>query len=291
MTTQSQFQNGGFVKYPDRVTKLKYFRSDDRYTKSITIKAGNVLKQGSFLESIQGGADAGKLQAHRGLSEAAFVTFAALTSGQTLILGGLTFTAGSAGATAVQLAGIWAGLADGIGYAAASTAILAAGYATTVGTFTAGTLTGWNTYIVNITDTTSVDFRGSTYLTNVTDLAATGTGTAPIINKVDGVISFAKIAGVLAYDVNAASADTVVQVYTEVSLYASWLTWAVNPAYDVVTDSLGNTIACSAYNTGVYGADDATTKRLQQQFVEQSEFEPLGFLPVGEMLGGTDYNV
>lgn len=291
MTQLYPFVNGGWIKYPDRVTTKTFFRATDRYTKNVTVKAGQVLKAHSFLESIQGTADAGKVIAHKGISEAAEVTFKALTSGQTLILAGLTFTAGSAGATAAQLAIAWAGIADGVGYAAATTAAAANGIDSTIGTFTAGSLTGWNTYDYNTVDATAVDFRATSYLTNVTDLAATGTGSAPTINKVDGNTSFNKIAGVTLYDVDASSADQVIPVYVEASFWAEALVWAVNPAIDTITDAFGNTVACTAYNTGVYGPDAAVTKRLQQQFVEQSEFEPIGFLPVGDVLGGTDYNV
>lgn len=284
MTQVYPFVNGGWIKYPDRVSTRTFFRATDRFTKQVTVKAGQVLKKHSFVESIQGGADAGKVIAHKGLSESASVTFKALTSGQTLILGGLTFTAGSAGATPAQLATAWAGIADGTGYAALSAV-------TDGGTFTAGTLSGWNTFDFDKVDATSVDFRGSTYLSNVADLAATGTGTAPTISKVDGSASFAKVSGVTLYDVDASAGDVVVPVYTEASFYADALVWAVNPAIDYIVDSFGNQVACTAYNTGVYGPDVATTVRLQKQFVEQSEFEPLGFISVGETLGGTDYNV
>ena len=291
MTQVYPFLNGGWVKYPDRVTTRTYFRATDRYTKKVTVKAGQVLKKHTFLESIQGTADAGKVIAHKGLGEAADVTFKALTSGQTLILAGLTFTAGSAGATAAQLAIAWAGLVDGIGYAAATTAAAANGIDSTIGTFTAGSLTGWNTYDYNTVDATSVDFRATAYLTNVTDLAATGTGTAPTINKVDGNVSFNKIAGVTLYDVDASAGDVITAVFVEASFWADALVWAVNPAVDYILDSFGNQVAVTAYNTGVYGPDVATTIRLQKQFVEQSEFEPLGFIGAGDVLGGTDYNV
>lgn len=43
--------NGGFQSYPDRVTKKTFFRVDDRQTKTVTIKAGQVLKALSFVES------------------------------------------------------------------------------------------------------------------------------------------------------------------------------------------------------------------------------------------------
>jgi len=166
--------NGGLIKYPDRVTTRTFFRASDRHTKNVTVKAGQVLKAHSFVESIQGGADAGKVIAHQG---------------------------------------------------------------------TAG----------------------------------------------DGV--FNKIAGVTLYDVDASAADQVVPVYVEASFWADALVWAVDPEVDSILNSFGNTVAVTAYNTGVISPNAATTKRLQQQFVEQSGFEPLGFPSAGDVLGGTDYNV
>ena len=270
--------NGGFKSYSDRVTTKTFFRAEDRATKSSVIKSGQVLKKHSFLQS-----DAtGKLIAHTGLAEGAIVKFATITTGQTLILGGLTFTAGTGSVTAVQLSAIWSGIAASTGFAAAAVAILAAGYdATVVGTFTAGTLTGWNTSAYG-TDSTS--FTSTAGLTNPTDLAATGTATAPSIAKVDGVTSFPAIAGVLLYDVDATSADVSAEVYTEASFWASALVWLANPNTDVITKADGSTVAVSAYNTGTIGATAAATKLLQQKFVEGSEFSDLGFLNVGEYL-------
>jgi len=55
--------NGGFVNYPDRVTKKTFFRADDRQTKTVTIKSGQVLKALSFVETDS----AGKAIAHSGV--------------------------------------------------------------------------------------------------------------------------------------------------------------------------------------------------------------------------------
>lgn len=285
-----EYQNGGFVRYPDRVTSRTFFRATERYTEKVTVKAGNVLKAFSFVESIRGGADAGKVKPHTGLSEAAIAKFAAITSGQTVILGGLTFTAGSAGASATQLALAWSNIADGTTAANANIALLAAGIATTVGTFTAGTFSGWNTYPHISLD--SAIFRSTSFMTNVTDLAATGTGTAPTISTVQGTgaVLLQPIAGVTLFDVDASAGDVETVIFTEASFYAEALCWAANPNTDFIYDSLGNPIACSAYNTGVFGPDLATTRRLQKQFVEQSEFLPLGFLSETPATGGTSYN-
>ncbi|MCM0028143.1 MAG: flagellar hook-basal body complex protein [Polynucleobacter sp.] len=110
-----------------------------------------------------------------GESESASVTFSALTSGQTIIMNGLTFTAGSSGATAAQVATAFASITDGQGYAAINTANALTGDSTG-GLFTAGTATGWSSG----TRSTSTVVFTSTSATNVTDLAQTGTGTATI---------------------------------------------------------------------------------------------------------------
>jgi hypothetical protein len=274
--------NGGFYDYNDRVTQDIFFRkSAKRATKTATIKSGQVLKARSFLQS-----DAeGKLVAHTGFSETALVTFATITTGQTLILGGLTFTAGSGSVTAAQLVEIWRDFADGTGYADAATELLARGInATTVGTFTAGTLTGWNTQ--NHDAVNKVLFTSTTALTNVTDLADTGTATNPTITTVGGSTSFPKIAGVNLYDIDASSADVQAEVFTEASFWASALVWYVDTTADTITIHDGTTVACTAYNTGTVGYDKASTELLQAKFVEGSEFDNLGFLTLGEVANG-----
>ena len=283
--------NGGALAYAGRTTPPKWFRSEDRQTKQVTVTSGQVLKAGTFLQY----SATGKVVAHTGLSEAAVADFAALTSTQTMIIGGLTFTAGSAGATALQMAAVWSGLADGVGFAAAAASILAAGIAVTVGTFTAGTLTGWNTGkqastttgavngIPTVTLTNQVPFTSTSAFTNATDLAATGTGTAPTLSIVQGATSFPVIAGVLLNDVNATGADVDATVFTEASFWASALVWYNDVTVDTVTNWDGTTTACTAYNTGTIGNTDAVTQRLQSYFVAGSEFEPLGFLNAGEV--------
>jgi hypothetical protein len=283
--------NGGATAYAGRTTPNKFFRSEDRQTKTVTVTSGQVLKAGTFLQY----SGTGKVVAHTGLSEAAVADFVALTTGQTVILGGLTFTAGSAGATALQLAAAWSGIADGTGYVAAAAAILAAGIPVTVGTFSAGTLTGWNTGkqasattgavngIPTVTLTNQVPFTSTSALTNATDLAATGTGTAPALSIVQGVTSFPIIAGVLLNDVNATGADVDATAYVEASFWASALVWYNDVNVDTVTNWDGSTTACTAYNTGTIGNTDAVTQRLQSYFVAGTEFEPLGFLNAGEV--------
>ncbi len=112
-----------------------------------------------------------------GVSESASVTFSALTVNQTMIMNGLTFTAGSSGATAAQVATAFASITDGDTADEINTANALTGD-DTGGLFdTGGTATGWSSG----TRSTSTVVFTSTSATNVTDLAETGTGTATII--------------------------------------------------------------------------------------------------------------
>ncbi len=92
-------------------------------------------------------------------------TFVALTVGQTLIVGGLTFTAGAAGTTAAQTAAAFANLSAG-----------AFQGNSTLGTYS-GALATWNTGAV--TGTSTVTFTDATANTTQVPPAFTGTGTAP----------------------------------------------------------------------------------------------------------------
>ena len=102
-------------------------------------------------------------------AETARVKFTALTANQTLILGGITVTAGTDGATADEVAAAFANIAaDGSGSAAGATIASAT-----------GTLTGFSTGPVS---NSSVTFT-STTTGDVTDLANTGTGTVGITSS------------------------------------------------------------------------------------------------------------
>jgi len=74
-------------------------------------------------------------------TESATVTFNPMTAGQTLTLAGLTFKAGSSGATSAQVANAFATVAGG---ASAASINLAKSLGNAAGgSFTAGTATGW----------------------------------------------------------------------------------------------------------------------------------------------------
>lgn len=117
-------------------------------------------------------------------NEASTVTFKALASGQTLTLAGLTFTAGSSGVTAAQLASAFASINAGTGFAAVNTAKTlndAAG-----GTFTAGTSASWAS---GAATGAAVTFTSTTVNTNVENLLGTLSiaASAPTIAVTDGV--------------------------------------------------------------------------------------------------------
>jgi hypothetical protein len=273
---QFDTQQNGVTRYSATTPKRKFFGAEETVSSVKTIKSGQVLKAGTFLESDS----AGKLIAHGSIAESALVTFtAALTSGQTLIMAGLTWTAGSSGTTVAQLVTAWKDIASGTGYAALSAR-------TGGGTFTAGTLTGYATEAV---DANSVIFNAATALANATDVAATGTGTAPTITITAGTATFNKIAGVTMYDVDATAGDVDASVFIDASFWAQddgydFLLWAVDPAVDVITLSTGATVACTAYNTGCKGTSKAV-RLLKQKFVEGSEFSELGFFNAGDNYG------
>lgn len=99
-------------------------------------------------------------------TETAAVTFKALAPGQSITMAGLTFTVGSSGATANQIASAFANIVNSTTAAAINTAKTlndAAG-----GTFTAGTSTGWSSGNAAGADVT---FTSSTASTNVANLS------------------------------------------------------------------------------------------------------------------------
>lgn len=111
------------------------------------------------------------------VTETSEVTFGALTNGQTVILGGLTFTAAAAGATAIQVAAAFtAGVANAVNAGGA------------VGATIAGTLTG---YTAAAGGTTSSTKFTSSVAGNVVDMANTGTGAIVAVSTVQGVAASA----------------------------------------------------------------------------------------------------
>lgn len=105
-------------------------------------------------------------------TETATVTFNDMTAGQTLTIAGLTFTAGSSGATANQVASAFAGINTG---SAATSINLAKTLGNAAGgTFTAGTSADWTTGVVSGAGNNVITFTSATVNMDVTDLASSG---------------------------------------------------------------------------------------------------------------------
>ena len=120
-----------------------------------------------------------------GTSEVTAVTFTALNAGQRLTLAGLTFTAGSSGATAEQVAYAFGGLADGDSATSLNTSKTlgtAAG-----GTFTAGTVSGWLSSAYS-SGSAVITFTAST-TGNVTDLSGSFLTAAQTTTATDSQIT------------------------------------------------------------------------------------------------------
>lgn len=137
---------------------------------------GNRYNSGVFVNNLGESLDANDgilVVRNSGSFETATAKFVALTAGQTMIIGGLTYTSTGA-TTAAQLATAFANLAVG--------ATTGAGTAT--GTYS-GALAGYSTGAASGALLDTVVFTAST-VGQKTNLAASGTGTAPTITVVDG---------------------------------------------------------------------------------------------------------
>ena len=107
-------------------------------------------------------------------SSSASVSFRSMASGETLTIAGLTFTAGSSGATAAQVSSAFANISDTNTHSALNTSknlSSTAGASYTGGTFTSGPVSGWNS---GAASNNSVTFLTSTVSQNVSNLTASG---------------------------------------------------------------------------------------------------------------------
>jgi len=108
------------------------------------------------------------------VTESATVQFATLTAGQTIVLGGITYTAPTGGATAKQVASAFSNLGSNAGGA-------------------------WTTAGATGSGSDTVKFTSTTANTDVADLANTGTGAlAAAITKTDGAAGTAATAATAA---------------------------------------------------------------------------------------------
>jgi len=122
-----------------------------------------------------------------GTTETAVVTFKALATGQTLTMAGLTFTAGTSGASAAQVAAAFASIANSTTAASINTTKTLNDVSG--GTFTAGTSTGWASGAAGGAGTAVVTFTSATPNADVTNLTSSlsMTASAPTIVVTEGV--------------------------------------------------------------------------------------------------------
>ena len=254
-------QKAGWNAYAERTTNRPFV---PECSTTVKVASGQVLKARSFVElsATQVAEDYPVVTAARNITEVAKVVFATnLADTKTLVVAGLTITATGGAVTPAQVVEIL-------------TTLTSVGF----GILT-GTLSGWS---IAANDTTSVVFYSTAIDASVSDLTVTvasGGNMTGTITKVDGVAStYRRLPyGILAYDVDATSADTVASVYTEAKGYASEVVWSVNTTTDTITKADGTTVACSAYNTGAF------SNALKQQFLAHTEFE-LNIPTTGESL-------
>ena len=113
-------------------------------------------------------------------NESTSVDFKPLSAGQTLTIAGLTFTAGSSGATAAQVSSAFANISETNTHSALNTSkslSSTAGASYTGGTFTSGTVSGWNS---GAATNNLATFTSSTASQNVSNLTASGSSSASV---------------------------------------------------------------------------------------------------------------
>jgi len=153
------------------------------------------------------------------VNESALVTFAALDAGKSITLAGLTYTAGTSGATGAQVANAFSGL----------TANSTTGAGTVSGSYS-GKFAGWSTLASD--GTATLRFNSLTASSNVENLQAASYGTATIVSAdgkasqvENGKINFVALTGCQSNKIN----------LTVFNLWRFTICW----------HNRGSTIACS----------------------------------------------
>lgn len=176
---------------------------------AVTVVGGDTTKSVTVSQAAST-AEVLAVTAVAGANETASVKFSALTAGQTLIAGGLTFTAAKA-LTASEVAQAFSNLINGTVPVAGDTQ--GSGIASN-GTYS-GAFTGWTS---GAASGDTVVFTSTTQ-NNVGNLTFGGTGAAPVVTTTDGVLAVTGVTGVLGVidgtvliDDNATASITTVSV-------------------------------------------------------------------------------
>lgn len=157
---------------------------------AVTVTAGTTTTSATVTQAAST-AKVAAVTAVAGVTETASVKFSALAAGETMVMGGLTYTvAAGQSLTAAEAAAVFANLVNGTVPVAGDPQ---GGGAASKGTYT-GVFTGWTSGAVS-TDT--VVFTSTTASSNVTDLANTGTAGKTTITTTAGSAATDAVTGVL----------------------------------------------------------------------------------------------
>jgi len=201
-------------------------------------------------------------------AESAAVTFTALNAGQQLTLAGLTFTAGSSGATAIQVASAFGGLSVG-GTASALNASKSLG-SSAGGTFTTGTVVGWSTSTYSA-NSALITFTSST-TGDATDLTGSFLTAAKTTTATDSQItvnstSFVRSSNVIKYVIDGVTLNlfntSATAQMVNVSRGSDNSETVIKKMIDTYNDLITTykTMTANSYNSEKPGtfADDPTT--------------------------------
>ena len=150
---------------------------------TLFVSTANATSKGMIVSSVT--ASIATTAGSGSVTESAVVTFRDLSVGETVILGGRTFTAGSSGATAAQVAATFA--------VTASSTSGNAPAGSTYGTYS-GAVSSWT--VAYTTGESTATFTSTTANSNVTDLANTGAAASPYgVEAFETVITKIKSSG------------------------------------------------------------------------------------------------
>ncbi|OZA74483.1 flagellar hook-basal body complex protein, partial [Polynucleobacter sp. 39-46-10] len=168
--------------------KAEYTVNVDRFEVFATVDGNPVTPNASITPPTPPSRTAGATA----VTEITSVLFPDLAATKTFIMAGLTFTAGSAGASAAELAAAFASITPGEDYTTVNSNNSLTTNAATVGAFTSGTVAGWST---GTRSTETVVFTSSSPYASVGDLDSAGTrGTDATFTKTQGVAASASMA-------------------------------------------------------------------------------------------------
>jgi flagellin len=166
------------------------------------------------------------------VAQVATVTFSDLAPGQAITLAGLTFVAGSAGATVANLKAVFDVPTTGQDFAAVNTAI-GTSIATTVGRFTAGTFAAGafdNNGVFTATNqsATQIDLAPTAVNSDVADIAITGNpqSATAVVNTAGTTVAASTVYGTVTLNSNSAFT-----VKPGAKAYAAGSTPAADPTY------------------------------------------------------------